>query len=63
MKKQRKPALRNLAAADNPLLRKCGVHQKSRKAKRQQVKQDLRRETRRGFDPALSNILRQPIPA
>lgn len=54
MKKQRKPALRNLAAADNPLLRKGGAHEKSRKAKRQQARQDLRRQSRRGFDPAFT---------
>jgi hypothetical protein len=53
MKKHDKPALRNWTAAANPLLRKGGVHRKSRKAERTGAKQDLRRDSRRGFDPSM----------
>ena len=50
MKHRDKPALRNWTAAANPLLRKGGVHQKSRKAERKCAKDNLRRDSRRGFD-------------
>ena len=53
MRKRDKPAIRNLVAADNPLLRKGGVHRKSRKSTRRQAREDLRRDTRRGFDLSL----------
>lgn len=61
MKKSGKPALRNWTAAANPLLRKGGVHRKSRKAERNRAKNELRRDARRGLDhPAALPIL-QPI--
>lgn len=52
MSRRDKPALRNWTAAANPLLRKGGVHQKSRKSERKSARDDLRRATRRGFDRA-----------
>ena len=58
MKKTGKPALRNWTAANNPLLRKGGVHRKSRKAERKSAKDELRRDPRRSSDfPAV----RQPV--
>ncbi|HEX6930126.1 MAG TPA: hypothetical protein VF267_12795 [Gammaproteobacteria bacterium] len=50
MQQRDKPARRNWTAAANPLLRKGGVHQKSRKSARKQARDNLRRDTRRGFD-------------
>lgn len=44
------PKRRNWAAAANPLLRKGGVHQKSRKAERKLARDSLRRDSRRGSD-------------
>ena len=66
MRKRDKPALRNLAAAANPLLRKGGVHRKSHKAARRQAREDLRRDTRRGSDlhaKRTSRILNLPCAA
>lgn len=42
------PKARNWTAAANPLLRKGGVHQKSRKSERRLAKDSLRRDFRRG---------------
>jgi len=50
MSRRDKPALRNWTAAANPLLRKGGVHRKSRKSERKFAKESLRRDSRRGFD-------------
>ena len=50
MPRHDKPALRNWAAAANPLLRKGSVHRKSRKSERRFAKDSLRRDSRRGFD-------------
>ena len=50
MKKSDRPALRNWTAAANPLLRKGGAHRKSRKSERKCAKDNLRRDSRRGFD-------------
>lgn len=48
------PKSRNWAAAANPLLRKGGVHQKSRKAERKLAKDSLRRNVRRSVDSPVS---------
>lgn len=60
MSRRDKPVLRNWTAAANPLLRKGGVHRKSRKSERSFAKENLRRDSRRGFDPSRAGTCINP---